>query len=183
MNVLADALTTTRLVFVLIILRIGLRQGTEGLPAVAALTVLSWTTDVLDGPLARRSSRPTHLGQLDVVADLGLTLALTTCLVVWGALPLAPVAGVLAIAGLGACTFHSPAPLQLVMGSVYGALILAACKIAPKWGRVLAGGVGLVVLLNPVRARQQVMGFLSQVAMLFGGTQSGSASLDHKPEG
>jgi len=183
MSVLADALTTTRFVFVLIILRIGLRQGTEGLPAVAALTVLSWTTDVLDGPLARRSSRPTHLGPYDAVADLGLTLALATCLVVWGVLPLVLVVGGLAIAGLSACALHSPAPLQLAMGLDYGALILAACKIAPKWGWALAGGVGLVVLLNPARAWQQVTGFLSQVAMLFGGTQSGSAPLDHRVEG
>ena len=53
MNVLADALTATRCVLALIILCIGVLQGVEeGLSTIVALTVLSWTTDVLDGPLA-----------------------------------------------------------------------------------------------------------------------------------
>ena len=172
---LADALTATRCVLALIILCTGMLQREEGLPTISALTVLAWLTDVLDGPLARRSARPTRLGRYDLTADLGLTLALAACLVAWGALPLLPVASGLAIAGLGARVFHSLAPLQLAMGLVYGASILTVWQVAPKWGRALAGGVSLVVLLNPRRAWRQVTGFLNQVATLFGGRESGTA--------
>ena len=184
MNVLADALTATRCVLALIILCIGVLQGVEeGLSTIVALTVLSWTTDVLDGPLARRASRPTRLGHCDLVADLGLTLALALCLVTWGALPLLPVAGGLAIAGLGAHVFHSLAPLRFAMGLVYGAFILTAWLVAPRWGRTLAGGVGLVVLLNPRRAWQQVTGFLGEVAAILGRGQPGTARTDHRATG
>ncbi len=169
MNILADALTTLRCVFVLAILYAGVVEGpTEGLATVALLTILAWISDVLDGPLARRARRPTRLGWCDLMADLGLTLALATCLVAWKVAPLLLVAGVLALAGLGVRAFHALAPLQLAMGLVYGAFILAAWHVAPEWGRALVGGVGLLVLLNPRRAWQQVTGFLNQAGGILG---------------
>ena len=169
MNVLADALTTLRCVLVLVILYTGVVRGPGGgLATVALLTILAWITDVLDGPLARRARRPTRLGWCDLVADLGLTLALATCLVAWKVLPLLLVVGGLVLAGLGVWAFHAMAPLQLAMGLVYGAFILAVWHVAPEWGRALVGGVGLLVLLNPQRAWQQVTGFLSQAAVILG---------------
>jgi len=169
MNVLADTLTALRCVFVLVILYAGVVRGPdEGLAVVAQLTILAWVTDVLDGPLARRALHPTRLGWCDLVADLGLTLALATCLVVWKVLSLLLVAGGLVLAGLGVRLFHAMAPLQFGMGMVYGAFILTAWQIAPEWGRALVSGVGLLVLLNPRRAWQQVTGFLNQVALILG---------------
>jgi len=167
MNVLADMLTALRCVFVLVILYAGVVQGAaEGLATVALLTILAWISDVLDGPLARRARRPTHLGWCDLVADLGLTLALATCLVAWKVVPFLLVASGLALAVLGVRVFHALAPLQLAMGLVYGTFILATWHVAPEWGRALVGGVGLLVLLNPRRAWQQVTGFLNQAAVM-----------------
>ena len=169
MSVLADALTALRCVFVLVILYAGLVWGPDkGLATVALLTILAWISDVLDGPLARRARRPTRLGWCDLVADLGLTLSLATCLVAWKVAPLLLVVGVLALAGLGVRAFHALAPLQLAMGLVYGAFILTVWHIAPEWGRALVGGIGLLVLLNPRRAWQQVTGFLNQAAVILG---------------
>jgi len=163
MNVLADILTALRGVFVLIILYIGLlRRPDEGLASVALLTSLAWITDVLDGPLARRARRPTRLGQCDLAADIGLTLALAACLIAWGILPLLPVVGGLGLVGLSVHRLHAMAPLQLAMGMVYGMFILTAWQIAPQWGHALTGSIGLVVLLNPRRAWQKVTEFLDQ---------------------
>ena len=171
MNVLADALTTLRCVFVLVILYAGVVEGpTDGLTTVALLTILAWISDVLDGPLARRARRPTRLGWCDLVADLGLTLSLATCLVAWGMVPFLLVAGGLALAGLGVRVFRAMAPLQFAMGMVYGTFIFAVWQVAPEWGRALVGGVGLFVLLNPRRAWQQVAGFLDQAAVILGHT-------------
>jgi len=173
MNLLADALTALRCVFVLVILYTGVVRGpADGLSTVALLTILAWISDVLDGPLARRARRPTHLGWCDLVADLGLTLALATCLVAWKMAPFLLVVGGLVLAGLGVRVFHALAPLQFAMGLVYGTFILATWHIAPEWGRALVGGVGLLVLLNPRRAWQQVTGFLDQAAVILGRTPS-----------
>ena len=163
MNVLADMLTALRGVFVLIILYTSLLRGPdEGLASVALLTSLAWITDVLDGPLARRARRPTRLGRCDLAADIGLTLALAACLIAWGILPFLPVVGGLGLVGLSVRKLRAMALLQLAMGMVYGTFILAAWQMAPQWGRALTGSVGLVVLLNPRRAWQQVTGFLDQ---------------------
>lgn len=167
MNVLADTLTALRCVFVLVILYTGVvERPAEGLPTAAVLTILAWITDVLDGMLARRANRPTHLGLYDPVADVGLTIAISVCLVAWGILPSLLVAGGLALAGVSARRFRAMAPMHLAMGVIYSAFILAVWGLDPEWGHTLVGGVVLVALLNPQRARQQVTGFLNQVGTI-----------------
>lgn len=64
------------------------------------------------------------------------------------------------------------APVQLAMGLVYGTFILTAWRLAPKWGRILTGSVGFLVLLNPQRAWQQVTGFIDQLGIILGRVSS-----------
>ena len=164
MNVLADTLTALRGVFVLIILYIGLLRGPdEGLAIAAPLTGLAWITDILDGLLARRARRPTHLGRFDGVVDKGLTLALAVCLIAWSVLPFLPVVIGLALADLSERKFNMRALMQLAMALVYGVFILTAWRVAPRWGWVLTGSALLVPVINPRRAQQQIMGFLGQM--------------------
>ena len=167
MNILADTMTALRCVFVLIILYAGVVQGSvEGLATAVSLTILAWITDVLDGMLARKASRPTHLGSWDLLADLGLTLSLAASLVAWGALPLLLALGVLAVAGLSARTLHAMAPMQLAMGFVYGTFILTVWSLSPGWGHTLVGSIGFLAILNPQRTREQVGGFLGQAGTI-----------------
>ncbi|MGC9522476.1 MAG: CDP-alcohol phosphatidyltransferase family protein [Anaerolineae bacterium] len=179
MNILADGLTLLRFLLVVVILQVGVVRGPdEGLAAAATLTVLAWITDVLDGPLARRARRPTRLGRCDLVADIGLTLALATCLVVWGALPLLLVTGGVALAGLSARKPHKMAPLQLAMALVYGSFILTVWGRAPKWGRMMTGSVAGIALLNPKRTQEQVRGFLNEMGSILGRVWSVLAGAD-----
>ena len=167
MNILADAMTALRCVLVLIILYAGVVQGpVEGLATAVSLTILAWISDVFDGMLARKASRPTHLGGWDLIADLGLTLSLTASLVAWGTLPLLLAAGILAVAGVSARALHAMAPMQFAMGFIYGTFILTVWNIAPGWGRTLVGSIGFLALLNPQRTRQQVSGFLVQAGSI-----------------
>ncbi|OQY18990.1 MAG: hypothetical protein B6I34_10085 [Anaerolineaceae bacterium 4572_32.1] len=74
MKYLADALTGARLVLVAVIAWIALAwERATGHSTVALLTMLAWTTDTLDGPLARRARIPTRLGRYDLPIDVGLT--------------------------------------------------------------------------------------------------------------
>lgn len=167
MNILADLLTTSRVVIVLYILYVGLAQGEDRLLLVAALTALAWITDVLDGIFARRAESPTRLGRFDLVADLGLALVLSTCMIIWDFVPLIPAIVIWAIAGAAAGFTQGQAPLQLAMGLVYTALIITLVRIHPFWGWALVIGLGSLAVINRRRFLQLASAFLDQIAHIF----------------
>lgn len=160
MSVVADVLTASRMAAALGVVLLGVTGGvSESIARVVALTIFAWITDVLDGQLARHSRGPTHLGNWDLLADLGLCLAITVALVWWHAIPLLIAAGEILVAAAGVKFLASTAPLRFVMGLVYAELILTAWELAPAWGHTLAGSILLVIALNPGRAWRQVTDF------------------------
>lgn len=167
MNKLADVLTLTRMILVGVILLVGGLRGVAALPTIALLTVACWVTDTLDGKIARQVSGPTRLGRFDVVADKGLALALAFCLVLWKVVSLPLVVIVVVSAVIGDRVFRFNALQKFAMGMAYAALIFTTWKFRPGWLWVLLGGLGLLILLNPERAKQQVTGFLQQVGGIF----------------
>ncbi len=73
MKKLADLLTASRALVALLILLLSL-EGKKALPAVILLTIFGWTTDILDGHLARKAKDPnkenTWLGEHDFLLDM-----------------------------------------------------------------------------------------------------------------
>lgn len=167
MDILADLLTASRLVLVIYMLYMGLSWGEERLLLIVALTAIAWITDVLDGNLARRTDKPTRLGRFDLVADLGLALVLSTCMILWDFIPLLPAIVIWAIAGAAARLTHGQAPLQLVMGLVYSTLILTLLKIHPLWGWTLVACLGFFAVVNRRRFFQLASDFLDQISHIF----------------
>ncbi|MFU8773651.1 MAG: hypothetical protein ACNA8H_14690, partial [Anaerolineales bacterium] len=129
-----------------------------------ALLLIAWTTDVLDGALARRSgsSQQTWLGSLDLEADLSVSLALAFSLAVWGGASTYLLVGVLLAGTIGWVLFRSLAPINLGMGTIYGLFILMAWRQETVFALVITGWLGAAVMLNPTRAYLQVSGFLSE---------------------
>lgn len=77
MRVLADGLTGLRLVLSVMLAVGGLTFYPHGVEAAAALVLVAWTTDALDGPLARRSGRgESRLGRSDLLIDVFFALCL-----------------------------------------------------------------------------------------------------------
>lgn len=72
----ADLFTLSRAMLVIIFAWLGLAQGREALPAAALLLVYSWTSDLLDGPIARRSRVYYHtwLGDHDLEVDMSASV-------------------------------------------------------------------------------------------------------------
>lgn len=167
MDILADFLTTSRGVIVLYILYVGFSRGEDRLLLVAALTGLAWITDVLDGIFARKTDSPTRLGRFDLVADLGLALVLSTCMILWDFLPLVPAIIIWVIAGAAAGLTHGQAPLQLAMGIVYTTLIITLVKTHPFWGWTLVVGLGSLAVINRKRLYQLTSDFLDQITHIF----------------
>jgi phosphatidylglycerophosphate synthase len=168
-KLLAETLTALRFVLAAFIAWSAWTQPREStVGTIAMLTILAWTTDWLDGPLARRApvDRQTWLGAHDLTADLSLVLALAVSLAVWGAVPMIPLVIALVVGVFGKRVFHSLAPLQLMMGLIYGAFILVAWQSEAAWGLRLVAWIALSVVLHPRRAWSQISGFLESVGKI-----------------
>ena len=85
--VIADLLTLSRIAAAGILAWLGMTAGATGLGAAALVTVLAWTTDQLDGWMARRSPTPTRLGPYDFPIDVVFYAGIVTYLITAGFVP------------------------------------------------------------------------------------------------
>jgi hypothetical protein len=69
MAFLADLLTAARIVIAALIVLVGYLYGSKSIRSVILLLLLGWSTDILDGNLARRSATTTALGRFDFLFD------------------------------------------------------------------------------------------------------------------
>ncbi len=78
MKRLADVLTGSRFVAALALVGMGLVWGEGALVPAVILAILAWSTDSIDGALARRDPNwhPTWIGEQDVAFDAALALGI-----------------------------------------------------------------------------------------------------------
>jgi hypothetical protein len=82
-----DWLTASRLLIAFAILAL-IPLGPDALGAVAGLLLLGWTTDMVDGRLARRYEKgPSWLGEHEFQIDMVMVLASAVFLIVTGLVP------------------------------------------------------------------------------------------------
>jgi len=85
-----DALTLSRGLIAAAILSLGF-VGAAALEAVILLTMLGWTTDILDGRLARKYCKSlTWVGEKEFAFDMAMVFAALCYLVLSGFIPSAP---------------------------------------------------------------------------------------------
>jgi phosphatidylglycerophosphate synthase len=133
---MADILTATRLLLAIFILLLGLLVGQEALGTVMMVQLLAWTTDVLDGPLARRdaSRKSTWWDDKDFPIDALLVFALFLYLTVsefiqqWFAIIYLAVAATLTI------RFRSQSITMSFMAPVLALTLYLALREVPIWG-------------------------------------------------
>ncbi len=79
----ADLITFGRSLISVALVGLGFHQGEAGLPLAAMLMLLSWISDVIDGPLARRSrvQYRTWIGDHDLEVDMSVASGLLIYLV------------------------------------------------------------------------------------------------------
>jgi phosphatidylglycerophosphate synthase len=160
---LADLLTGLRFILAALIAYTAWTSAPEGaIGTMVLLTLLAWTSDVLDGPLARAAPdhRPTWLGTHDLEVDLSLALALAGALAAWRGAPAALIAGVIVAGAIGWLAFRSLAPVNLGMGLIYGLFMLMAWRADPMLGGIMLAWILAAALVFQARARAQVAGFL-----------------------
>lgn len=126
---IADLLTFARVVAAGVLLWLGWTGGASAGRAAVLVVVLGWTTDQLDGWLARRSARPTRLKDYDFQVDVIFY------------------AGILAYLALAHFV-----PVWLVAGFVtlgVAAWLLTRRKaVVVLWLRIVDGACGVIIFAN-----------------------------------
>ncbi len=167
-RILADLLTEFRLIVGPVMAIYAWFYRREALAALAIGQLLSWTSDILDGPLARRASKhpPGILGRNDLAVDffeascLLIALAISEWLNPYAALLYGFVALVLLLV-----THFARSVAMALQAPIYGWLIYVALGAERLWGWALVGWVTLAVVLTwPRFPRMIIPEFLAGMA-------------------
>jgi len=161
----ADIITFTRALLLLGFTWLGVTHGAGGLPVAIILMFYSWTSDMLDGLLARRSSRSyrTWLGDHDLEVDMAVALGLLIYMLCsgfgsWLVAALYLLAWVLVYLYFGVLRSLG----MLFQAPIYAWFIWTALRLAPNYGFSMVIWVVLVVILTwPRFSIEVVPGFLN----------------------
>jgi len=161
----ADFLTIFRVFLAFELAWLGLTQGDVALPVAAWLLIASWTSDSLDGPLARRSrvQYQTWVGDHDLHVDMSVAAGLLIYMATSGIVD--PVVAVvyLLIWAIYFIRFGVPRSLgMLSQAPVYGWFIWTALHQAPAAGWwLIAWILTMLVITWPKFPREIIPGFLT----------------------
>lgn len=155
---LADALTVLRAIFGLCIGGLGLVQGKEALSTVVAITIFSWLSDLVDGPLARRDPdvHTTWIGEHDAEADLATSLGIAAYLLLSGYVAVW-LGVVLIIAILLPWMLHSYQLAWPCYAVPYVILLGLALRDMPFFGWLVIVYLGVTLLVRWRRLKQEYL--------------------------
>lgn len=169
---IADFLTLFRGVLAVALVWVGVSQGAEGLPLAVTLLLLSWTSDSLDGPLARHSHRhsSTWIGLRDLEFDMAVSGGLLLYMVLANLVTL-PVAGGYTLVWILIFWRWGVARSlgMLVQAPIYGWFISVAIRDARTSGQWLVVWVlGAVIISWPRFPKMIVPEFLRGIRSVWG---------------
>lgn len=146
---LADTLTASRAVIALIIVLLGF-TGKRALATVVLLTIIGWTTDVLDGRLARRdkSGRTTWIGDHDFPFDMLMVFATLVYMTMAGFIPARFAAIYTAIAGIFILKFRSKSVTELFAFPLVAMPLIIAWREAPAAAYAFVAWIIITLILD-----------------------------------
>jgi len=165
-RVLADALTLTRALSGAVLVWLGWALGAAALPWALATLVFAWTTDILDGALARRDPNPrqTWVGEQVLLFDVWVAVGVSGYLAFAGYISPLAAGAYLICAGLVAAYLRSKAFAKVVQAVPYAMLVLIGLLDAPLFGLLALAWIVLAITITwPRFPREQVPEFLAEV--------------------
>jgi cardiolipin synthase len=168
----ADLLTFTRVVIGAMLVWLGLTQGTQGLPLAVLFLTLAWTSDALDGPVARRSRDFYHtwIGDHDLQVDMFVSAGLLGYL--WASGFVSTIVAVVYVL-IWLVVFYYFGDIERTLGMlsqapIYGWFIWVAMRNAPLAGRwLIIYLVAIIIVTWPRFPKEVVPGFLSGISQLY----------------
>lgn len=174
LKIVADGLTGLRLVLAVVLALLGPLGGVQRLNAAAVLVLVAWTTDLFDGPLARRSGMvgQSWLGRNDLTIDIVLGMALLLYMAVIDMVPLCLALGHVALWGIVLWRYGR---ITKPLGAAFQGPIYLWLGLSLLVRRMLLGRVMLLWLLGNVAAtwdrltRRDIPQFFQGLCDLFRG--------------
>jgi len=161
-----DLLTASRGVIAAAIASLGF-VGPAALEAVIALTMLGWTTDILDGRFARRCGKqPTWIGEREFAFDMMLVFSGLCYLVMAGFVPITPAVAYIAVAAVCVAYFRSKS-VTMSFATPLVALPLVVAYLNARgaaWGYLL--WIAVALLLDWRRFKDVVLQFIENTKAL-----------------
>lgn len=160
----ADLLTWFRVFLCFAFIWVGRTQGESGLPVAIAMLISSWTSDSLDGPIARRSRIQYHtwVGDHDLEIDMAVGASVVVYMLLSGLL--APMYGVSYLLIWAVYFWRRGVPRSIGMlfqAPCYGWFIVVSMRSAPAAGWWLVAWLAVALVATwPKFPRETVPGFL-----------------------
>lgn len=150
MRTLADIATGLRLVIAAYIVYAGLHLGPESFAGVAAVTLVGWTLDTVDGHLARAAtdSQPSWLGRHDRYIDTVMVVAGFLYVTLIGVIPVWACVAYLLVSLLLVLFFRSIALLTALEAPLAALIPLLAFWLAPLWGWIFVAWSIVAAILD-----------------------------------
>ncbi len=162
---IADMLTGVRFFLTLLILLCALLAERSLLPLVVCLTLLGWTTDVIDGKMARMDprGRSTLVGELDFVTDMSMVYAGLLYFITADFVPFWPFFSYMVYAGLSAVVWTKKSFIMAQAAPIAAMPIIFSFLHAPAWGWMFIGWILLALAFNWKRFTQVIGNFVRDV--------------------
>lgn len=166
MKRLADALTFSRLIAGFALVAMGLIWGRQALVPAVALGLLAWSTDSIDGALARRDPnwRPTWVGEQDITFDAALALGILAYFVLSGLFPARFALGWVGVWAVLYIWTRERAVLLLGLGGVDGMTLYALFRANADLGWLVILWMVIVAFGDRRRFREVLAIFFGSAA-------------------
>lgn len=173
MKRIADVLTLSRLIAGLALILMGLVWGRRALEPAVALGLLAWSTDSVDGALARRDAgaRPTWVGEQEIAFDAVLALGILAYFVLSGLFPSRFALIWIAVWALLYLWLRARAVLLLGMGGLDAMVIYALFRENASLGWVVVIWMVAVAFVDHRRSREVLRIFFRSAGEVLGISQ------------
>lgn len=161
----ADFFTFIRVLLSPTLVLLGILEGSEGLPLAIGAMIASWTSDALDGPIARRSRVKYHtwLGDHDLEVDMAVSIGLMIYMLLAGFVDLQVVGVYILLWVLIFWRWGNMRSLGMLFQTpIYGYFIYISMRLAPLVGGWMIGWIVAVMIITwPRFPKEVVPGFLN----------------------
>lgn len=171
MKRVADGLTASRALIAIAMVLLGF-EGKKALPAVVWLTILGWTTDILDGRFARRApqKKNTWLGDHDFQFDMMMVFAILAYLALAGFVSIRLALIYTAIAAVVHAYFRSKSLTELFMFFILIVQMAITYRETPQMAYIYLIWIIAALLFDWRRFTQVVSEFIENMKRLRHGT-------------
>ena len=164
---IADLFTYLRVFLAVALVYLGWAQGESALPLAIWIMIVSWTSDSLDGPLARRSKPRAYswIGDHDLEVDMLVSLGLLIYMTFSGFVGLFPMGLYLLLSFFVFLHFGIERSLgMLFQAPIYGSFLVESMRISPATGSWMIGWIIAVLVITWPRFLEDVVpGFLQGI--------------------